>query len=129
MGAPNYVALSKVVLPGEEIDVSVPMIAPAAPGSYFGYWRLADLNGRKFGQRVRILIKVAGDSTSSSDESPSQTRSAWGEMLTQLESMGFTDKATNVKLITKTRGDMDKVVAKLLKRAEKKSGRERKHSH
>jgi hypothetical protein len=126
MGAPNFVALSKTVLPGEEIDVSVPMIAPTAPGSYFGYWRLADLEGRKFGQRVRVLIKVAGDSTSS-DESPSQTSSSWGEMLTQLESMGFTDKATNVKLITKTRGDMDKIVAKLLKREQKKSGRVHKH--
>jgi hypothetical protein len=125
MGAPNYVALSKVVLPGEEIDVSVPMIAPTAPGSYFGYWRLADLDGRKFGQRVRVLIKVAGDS-SSSDE-PSQTHSSWGEMLTQLEAMGFTDKGTNVKLITKTRGDMDKIVAKLLKREQKKSGRVHKH--
>jgi len=125
MGAPNFVALSKVVLPGEEIDVSVPMIAPTAPGSYFGYWRLADLDGRKFGQRVRVLIKVAGDS-SSSDE-PSQTRSSWGEMLTQLEAMGFTDKGTNVKLITKTRGDMDKIVAKLLKKEQKKSGRVHKH--
>jgi len=121
MGAPSFVAINRAVLPGEEIDVSVPMFAPAAPGSYFGYWRLAEFDGRKFGQRVRILIKVAGDSTSS-EESPTPVRSTWGDMLTQLESMGFKDKGKNVKLLLKTHGDLDKVVAKLLKKEEKKSG-------
>jgi len=122
MRAPEFVRLPKIVLPGEEIDVSVPMVAPASPGCYFGHWRLAELNGRKFGQRVRVLIKVVGDS-SSSDDSPSQTPTAWGAMLKELESMGFTNKAKNIKLIIKTRGDMDKVIAKLLKKEEKRSGR------
>jgi len=121
MGAPNFVTIPGVVLPGEEIDVSVPMIAPASPGSYFGYWRLAEFDGRKFGQRVRVLIKVAGDSTSS-EESPAPLRSTWGDMLSQLEAMGFKDKGKNVKLLVKTHGDLDKVVAKLLKKEEKKSG-------
>jgi len=116
--ASDVVVLSRCVLPGEEIDVSVSMIAPSASGSYSGYWKLADPSGRKFGPRVRVLIKVSDSSSSSSDEGTS----SWGEMLTQLESMGFTNKGMNVKLLVKTHGNMDKVIRKLLKRQEKMSG-------
>jgi len=117
------VVLPKSVLPGEEIDVSVNMIAPAAGGSYTGFWRLADPSGRKFGPRVRVQIKVVDSSSSSSDEAPS----SWGEMLSQLESMGFTNKGLNVKLLVKTHGNIDKVIRKLLKKEEKKSGVNAKH--
>jgi len=115
--ASEVIVLERSVLPGEEIDVSVPMVAPSASGSYSGYWKLADPSGRKFGPRVRVLIKVS-DSSSSSDEGAS----SWGEMLTQLESMGFTNKGVNVKLLVKSNGNMDKVIRKLLKRQEKMSG-------
>lgn len=112
------VILPRSVMPGEEVDVSVNMIAPAAGGSYTGFWKLADPSGRKFGPRVRVQIKVIDSSSSSSDEAPS----SWGEMLAQLESMGFTNKALNVKLLVKTHGNIDKVIRKLLKKEEKKSG-------
>jgi len=111
------VALDRSVLPGEEVDVSVNMVAPSAAGAYTGFWRLADPSGRKFGPRVRVHIKVV-DSTTSSDE---ETSSAWGDMLSQLEAMGFTNKARNVKLLVKYQGDIDKVIHKLLKQKEKKS--------
>jgi len=114
----DSVVLSRPVMPGEETDVSVNMIAPSAGGSYTGYWRLADPSGRKFGPRVRVQIKVVDSSSSSSEEDSS----SWGEMLSQLESMGFTNKALNVKLLVKTHGNMDKVIRKLLKKEEKKSG-------
>jgi len=116
--ASDFIVLERSVLPGEEIDVSVSMVAPSASGSYSGYWKLADPSGRKFGPRVRVLIKVSDSSSSSSDEGAS----SWGEMLTQLESMGFTNKGVNVKLLVKTHGNMDKVIRKLLKRQEKMSG-------
>jgi len=112
------VLLPRSVLPGEEIDVSVNMISPAGGGSYTGFWRLADPSGRKFGPRVRVQIKVVDSSSSSSDEGIS----SWGEMLVQLESMGFTNKAQNVKLLVKTHGNLEKVIRKLLKREQKKSG-------
>jgi len=112
------VFLPRSVLPGEEIDVSVNMISPAGGGSYTGFWRLADPSGRKFGPRVRVQIKVVDSSSSSSDEGIS----SWGEMLVQLESMGFTNKAQNVKLLVKTHGNLEKVIRKLLKREQKKSG-------
>jgi len=110
--------LDKCVMPGEEIDISVNMTSPAEVGSYTGYWRLADPSGRKFGPRVRVLIKVVDSSSSSSDEGGS----SWGEMLSQLESMGFTNKGLNVKLLVKSHGNIDKVIRKLLKREEKMSG-------
>jgi len=115
----SSVILSRYVLPGEEIDVSVNMTSPAAGGSYTGFWRLADPSGRKFGPRVRVQIKVIDSSSSSSSD---EGASSWGEMLTQLEAMGFSNKALNVKLLVKTHGNLDKVIRKLLKREEKKSG-------
>jgi hypothetical protein len=115
----DSVPIGRPVLPGEEVDVSVEMVAPSASGSYAGYWKLADqATGKKFGPRVRAHIKVVDSSSSSSDEGAS----SWGEMLTQLESMGFSNKAMNVKLLVKTHGNMEKVVRKLLKREEKMSG-------
>jgi len=113
----DSIVLEKSVFPGEEVDVSVPMTAPSAGGSYTGFWRLADPSGRKFGPRVRVQIKVVDSSSSSSDEG-----SSYGDMLTQLESMGFTNKALNVKMLVRTNGNLDKVVRKLLKRQQKMSG-------
>jgi len=123
LGAPNCVSVGRAVLPGEEVDISVPMVAPAEPGSYFSYWRLASAEGKKFGQRVRVLIKVAGDSTSSDDSPVVQSSDGtWGALLNQLESMGFKNRGKNVKLLVKNHGDMEKVVYKLLKKEQKKSG-------
>jgi len=119
LGSVECVVIERSVVPGEEIDVSVNMTAPSGGGSYTGYWKLADPSGRKFGPRVRVQIKVV-DSSSSSDEGNSS--SSWGEMLSQLDSMGFTNKGLNVKLLVKTRGNLDKVIRKLLKREEKMSG-------
>lgn len=47
-----------VCQPGKEVDVSVPLKAPERAGIYTGYWRLANPSGKKFGQRVRVLIQV-----------------------------------------------------------------------
>src|SRR5690606_15913732 len=54
MGGPDYVSIpdSITVNPGDEFDVSVPLKAPSKPGRYLGYWRMREVDGRKFGQRV-----------------------------------------------------------------------------
>jgi hypothetical protein len=111
------VVIEKSVLPGEEIDVSVDMMSPSAGGTYTGFWRLSDPSGRKFGPRVRVHIKVV-DSSSSDEE----VSNSWGQLLSQLEAMGFTNKGENVKLLVRTHGNMDKVIHKLLRREERKSG-------
>jgi len=49
----------KMVMPGEEVDVAVDMVAPAQLGRYLGYWRLTGPHGRRrFGQRVWCHIQV-----------------------------------------------------------------------
>merc|ERR1719267_368130 len=47
------------VMPGEEVDVSVDLVAPQEHGRYVGYWRLTGPMGRKkWGQRVWAHIHV-----------------------------------------------------------------------
>lgn len=66
MGAPASVALTKDVRPGETLDISVNMIAPATGGTYQGNWKLQDNNGNKFGLGdaatevfwVKILVNI-----------------------------------------------------------------------
>lgn len=40
------------VAPGQEVDVSINMVAPSTPGDYRGYWRIRNASG--------VLIPVAG---------------------------------------------------------------------
>jgi len=49
MGAPASVALPGTVAPGQEVDVSVNMVAPNATGTYRSNWRLRDDKGVIFG--------------------------------------------------------------------------------
>jgi hypothetical protein len=49
LGAPASVRLAISVAPGQELDISLPMSAPALPGHYRGYWIFTDSNGVKFG--------------------------------------------------------------------------------
>ena len=44
--------------PDEAQDVTVPMIAPKAPGDYTGSWRLVNARGEEFGQTYTIAIEV-----------------------------------------------------------------------
>ena len=47
------------VMPGEEVDVAVDLVAPQEHGRYVGYWRLTGPMGRKkWGQRVWAHIHV-----------------------------------------------------------------------
>ncbi len=49
MDAPLAVPLETVVFPGEEADLSVPLVAPTEPGTYRGYWKLRTPGGEVFG--------------------------------------------------------------------------------
>ena len=44
--------------PCEETDVTVDFLAPARPGRYISYWRLALPSGQRFGQQIWVHIKV-----------------------------------------------------------------------
>ena len=58
MGAPSSVDVSPA-RPGETVDISVPMRAPTAPGTYKGFWQMRGPDGRFFGDRVYVQIVVA----------------------------------------------------------------------
>ena len=49
MGAPTRIGLGSSVSPGETVDLSILMEAPATAGTYQGYWMLEDASGNRFG--------------------------------------------------------------------------------
>jgi hypothetical protein len=86
MSGPAAVPLPQEVPPDESIDVSVKLIAPAAPGNYRGYWNLQNVEERVFGvgpnadESVWVDIIVAGDPAASATETPAPM----GEVVTAL---------------------------------------------
>ena len=48
-----------VTAPGRTVDVSVPMTAPAAPGTYSSFWRMRNLDGAFFGVTLNVTIRIA----------------------------------------------------------------------
>jgi len=60
--------------PGQDVDVVVDMVAPTKAGRYVSYWRLAQPNGERFGQRVWVDIVVEPKkSTETVEESTPET--------------------------------------------------------
>ena len=49
MSAPSVLDFPQTVKPGESVTISVPMVAPSAPGTYTGYWIFADQGAKRFG--------------------------------------------------------------------------------
>jgi len=50
--------LLPTVRPGEEIELSVTLIAPSEEGTYLGEWQLFAPDGTPFGTRPYVLITV-----------------------------------------------------------------------
>jgi hypothetical protein len=78
MGVPTGYAqalTSGMVLPGQDLDVTVNLTAPMTSGTYTGYWRFRDPGGEPF-TLFKVVIKVpAGTShsvTISSTETPGE---------------------------------------------------------
>ncbi len=53
--------IDETVSPGEEVYVSVDLIAPSSEGTYVGYWKMADSDGNTFGTSVYVQIVVSED--------------------------------------------------------------------
>jgi len=49
MSAPSVLDFPQTVKPGESVTISIPMVAPSAPGPYTGYWIFADQGAKRFG--------------------------------------------------------------------------------
>lgn len=55
------------LLPGEDLEIAVEMVAPTKPGRYVSYWRLTQPDGTRFGQRIWVDIIVSEET-----QAPSQ---------------------------------------------------------
>ena len=55
--------VGSTVAPQGSASISVNLVAPNTPGTYKGYWRLANGKGQPFGQTVSVIIVVGGTST------------------------------------------------------------------
>ena len=133
MGAPEFVPVNKVVMPGEEVDVSVQMVSPNRAGHYQAYFRLC-YGPKKFGQRVWIKINVACTSETENDDEDHPHVTTVNEvdadsapsfvdgvndspdevLLQKLSDLGFADRNRNEGLLAKHGGDIDMVVDELL---------------
>jgi hypothetical protein len=58
MGTITSVPLNQSVPPGQQIDVSVNLIAPVNPGAYQGYWKMKNASGQFFNDVIYVLIAV-----------------------------------------------------------------------
>jgi len=118
MGSPESLVVAVPVATGQEIDISVPLVAPAKPGRYTGYWKMATPDGKKFGQRMWASIVVP--STSSSSEGDKEA-DKFEVLVDSVLARGFAVKRHRVfRLLQKFDGDVEAVVALLAHKAEHK---------
>jgi len=127
MGA-NIETLVPSIAPGEEVDISVEMVSPSAPGKYVGYYRMATAEGSRFGHRIWVEITVPvvhepkPEVISITVEKPSEMPKVvdpipepvknpiveppfkYAEPLQQLVAMGFNDVELNKRLLLKNKG-------------------------
>jgi protein phosphatase len=69
LGAETAASLVEITQPGGNGEITVPMIAPAAAGTYRGDWQLYDLNGEAFGPKFYLEIEVTAPDASTLAES------------------------------------------------------------
>jgi hypothetical protein len=66
MGAESKILLDQEVAPGEQVEVSVPMVAPETAGTYTGYWKMTTADSTLFGfgatgaEAIWVKITVSG---------------------------------------------------------------------
>jgi hypothetical protein len=61
LDGPRTARLRSRVAPGETLDVTLDLTAPAAPGDYAATWQLRDPNGNDFGPELEVALSVAGE--------------------------------------------------------------------
>lgn len=77
MSAPAAVPLNATVEPGATVDLSVDLVAPGAPGTHQGYWRLRNPDGVFFGIGPRgdqsFWVRVVVASATPATPTPAST--------------------------------------------------------
>jgi hypothetical protein len=94
----NARALTQSVAPQQQVNVTVKLTAPYAPGSHTGYWRLANGKGAKFGQLVSVVIDVPGGATTTATVTPTMASGS----ATGTPTVTMTSTVTETPTITAT---------------------------
>mgnify|MGYP001590159845 CR=1 FL=1 len=81
MSGPAAVAIPGNVPPNSTVDISVNLIAPAAPGTYTGKWRLVNPSNAEFGTNgnpltVIIVVPATATPTATATATPTATATA-----------------------------------------------------
>jgi len=66
-------SIGSSVAPGQQVELSVTLTAPATAGQYTGYWRLTNDSGNVFGETVYVLIDVSEDATATYEDTETPT--------------------------------------------------------
>jgi hypothetical protein len=66
MTSTTKVPLPQEVGPGQTLDISVSMTAPAEAGNYKGFWQLSNAQGTVFGTQIYVDVNVTGGASASS---------------------------------------------------------------
>jgi len=110
------ISVPKAVKPGEEVDVSITMKAPAQPGSYACRWRLRLASGKNLGKKTVVKIVVAQlypipSFIQAEPSAPVQEK--WAPAISALESMGFSRSPAMMQLLDRHNGDVNTVAGAL----------------
>ena len=70
MSGPASVSMPSEVAPGQTVNISVDLKAPADVGSYTGYWRPRNANGQLFDTSIYVQIDVVGSGTPIATSTP-----------------------------------------------------------
>ena len=103
------VPITRLVEPGETLDIYVDLIAPSQPGSYSGFWQMENRGPnptgqpRAFGERLPVAIQVVGAATvtpaPTQTPSPGISFSVDRTQIRQGECVTFSWKVVNVRAV------------------------------
>ncbi len=98
MGAPKFGDLTAVIIPGQMVDFSVPMVAPSVEWKYIGKWMLVNADGVRFGvgdegkNPFWVAITVKGPSSASGEVFSFTARAAEAKWSTGAGTLTFPGK-------------------------------------
>nr|MCU0510740.1 transporter substrate-binding domain-containing protein [Anaerolineae bacterium] len=92
--------VGRVVAPGQTIDISVPLVAPQAPGVYQGFWQMENPRGTRFGETIWVGIQVPAPPTPvPPPPPPGNTFTVDRTTINAGECVTFSWNVTNVKAV------------------------------
>lgn len=91
MGSVTSVPIAQSVAPGQQIDISVDLVAPTATGTYQGYWKMKNASGQLFNDSVYVQIVVGSGvaSATSSGGTPVATSTSTGQPSNPITSLSM----------------------------------------